>query len=82
MATEPSWVILGQTKKFKKLKSDTTTVPKQAKTKWDGVTPPPKKKTKTKKKTPQKKTKNKNKNRHKNKLTILTTENFDTQQML
>ena len=35
--TEPSSMILRQTKYFKKLKSDANKVPKQAKTKWDGV---------------------------------------------
>ena len=35
--TEPSSVILSQTMKFKKLKSDYLNVPKQAKAKRDGV---------------------------------------------
>ena len=35
--TEPSSVILSQTKKFKKLKSDDPKVPKQAEAKRDGV---------------------------------------------
>ena len=35
--TEPSSVILSQTKSFKKLKSDAQKVPKQAKAKGDGV---------------------------------------------
>ena len=38
--TEPSSVILSQTKKFKKQKSDVQKVPKQAKVKWDGVINP------------------------------------------
>ena len=38
--TEPSSVILGQTKKFKKLKSDAQNVPKEAKAKRDGVINP------------------------------------------
>ena len=35
--TEPSSVILSQTKSFKKLKGDAQKVPKQAKAKRDGV---------------------------------------------
>ena len=35
--TEPSSVILSQTMKFKKLKSDDPKIPKQAKAKRDGV---------------------------------------------
>ena len=35
--TKPSSVILSQTKKFKKLKSDAKQVPKEAKAKRDGV---------------------------------------------
>ena len=35
--TEPSSVILSQTKWFKKLKSDAEIVPKQTKAKWNGV---------------------------------------------
>ena len=35
--TEPSSVILSQTKKFKNLKSNTQKVPKKAKAKWDSV---------------------------------------------
>ena len=38
--TEPSSVILSQTMKFKKLKSDDPKVPKQAKAKRDGVINP------------------------------------------
>ena len=38
--TEPSSVILSQTKKFKKLKSDAQKVPKEAKVKRDGVINP------------------------------------------
>ena len=38
--TEPSSVILDQTMKFKKLKSDDPKVPKQAKAKRDGVINP------------------------------------------
>ena len=38
--TEPSSVILRQTMKFKKLKSDDPKVPKQAKAKRDGVINP------------------------------------------
>ena len=38
--TEPSSVILSQTIKFKKLKSDDPKVPKQAKAKRDGVINP------------------------------------------
>ena len=39
--TEPSSVILSQTKKLKKLKSDAKKVPNQAKDKWDGLIYPP-----------------------------------------
>ena len=39
-STEPSSVILSQTMKFKKLKSDDPKVPKQAKAKRDGVINP------------------------------------------
>ena len=38
--TEPSSVILSQTKYFKKLKSDVPKVPKEAQAKWDGVIDP------------------------------------------
>ena len=38
--TEPSSVILSQTKLFKKLKSDAQNVPKQAEAKRDGVINP------------------------------------------
>ena len=38
--TEPSTVILSQTKYFKKLKSDAQTKPKQAESKRDGVINP------------------------------------------
>ena len=38
--TEPSTVILRQTKKFKKLKSDAQKVPKQARAKKDDVINP------------------------------------------
>ena len=38
--TEPSSVILSQTMKFKKLKSDDSKVPKQAESKRDGVINP------------------------------------------
>ena len=38
--TEPSSVILSQTKYYKKLKSDAQKVPKQAKSKRDGVINP------------------------------------------
>ena len=38
--TEPSYVILSQTKQFKKLESDAQKVPKEAKAKWDGVINP------------------------------------------
>ena len=38
--TEPSSVILGQTVKFKKLKSDDQTLPKQTEAKRDGVINP------------------------------------------
>ena len=38
--TEPSSVILSQTKQFKKLKSDAKKVPKEAKAKRDGVINP------------------------------------------
>ena len=38
--TEPSSVILSQTKYFKKLKNDAQKLPKQAKTKRDGVINP------------------------------------------
>ena len=38
--TEPSSVILGQTKKFKQLKNDAQNVPKEAKAKRDGVINP------------------------------------------
>ena len=38
--TEPSSVILSQTMKFKKLKSDDPKVPKQAEAKRDGVINP------------------------------------------
>ena len=38
--TEPSSVILRQTKLFKKMKSDAPKVPKQAKVKRDGVLNP------------------------------------------
>ena len=37
LGTEPSSVILSQTKYFKQLKSDAQNVPKQAKAKRDGV---------------------------------------------
>ena len=40
--TEPSSVILSQTKYFKKLKNDAQKLPKQAKVKRDGVINPPK----------------------------------------
>ena len=40
--TEPSSVILSQSMKFKKLKSDDPKVPKQAKAKRDGVINPTK----------------------------------------
>ena len=40
LSTEPSSVILSQTKQFKKLKSDAKRVPKQAKAKRDGVINP------------------------------------------
>ena len=40
--TEPSSVILSQTKYFKKLKSDAPKFPKQAKAKGDGVINPQK----------------------------------------
>ena len=40
--TEPSSVILSQTKKFKNLKSNTQKVPKKAKAKWDSVNKPTK----------------------------------------
>ena len=38
--TEPSSVIVSQTKKFKKLKSDALKVTKQFEAKWDGVIKP------------------------------------------
>ena len=38
--TEPSSVILTQTKKFKKLKTDAQNLPKQAEAKRDGVINP------------------------------------------
>ena len=38
--TEPSSVILSQTKQFKKVESDVPNVPKQAETKRDGVIHP------------------------------------------
>ena len=38
--TEPSSVILSQTKKFQELKSDAQNVPEQAKAKRDGVINP------------------------------------------
>ena len=38
--TEPSSVILGQTKYFKKLKNDAHKLPKQAKARRDGVINP------------------------------------------
>ena len=38
--TEPSSVILSQTKEFKKMKNDAPKVPKQAKAKRDGVINP------------------------------------------
>ena len=40
LGTEPSSVILGQTMKFKKLKSDDPKVPKQVEGKRDGVINP------------------------------------------
>ena len=40
LGTEPSSVILSQSKFFKKLKSDAQKVSNQAKAKWDGVINP------------------------------------------
>ena len=39
-STEPSSVIISQTKKFKKMESEAQKVPKQAKVKRDGVINP------------------------------------------